>query len=176
MAKIKGKVYGRNSVARTHTSLNTLNNLFYSMVQLPDENGCMKWIGSYTRWGYGQLRVAPNKTMRAHRFSYFLHYGVFDSSKFVCHTCDNPWCVAPDHLFLGTNKDNVDDCVQKNRMNPPVFKGSSHPNSKLDEEKVREIKRQLKSGVPVRKISQEFSTHRDNIYLIKNGKAWRHVV
>lgn len=172
----KGKTYGRNFISRTHDSMNTLENLFYSMVLLPNDDGCMLWTGSLTRFGYGQLRTAPRKTMRAHRFSYLVHFGDFDKNKFVCHSCDIPSCVAPGHLFLGTNQDNVDDCVRKNRMKPPSFKGSLHPNAKLNEEKVRSIKRKIKEGVRIKDIADQFSTHRDNIYLIKNGKAWRHVL
>jgi len=80
------------------------------------ENGCWEWNRYLDKDGYGQFK--PNKKSnpkRAHRFSYELYVGKIPKGLFVCHKCDNPSCVNPEHLFIGTNKDNVRDMILKNR-------------------------------------------------------------
>src|SRR4030095_5139968 len=94
--------------------LNTYKTRFYSKVNLPNENGCMIWTASKLPNGYGQFTY-KKKQIKAHRFSYVLHIGQIPKSMYVCHTCDNPSCVAPDHLFLGTAKDNAQDKMKKGR-------------------------------------------------------------
>lgn len=85
------------------------------------ETGCWEWQGKLDRYGYGSLKV-DNKTTKAHRYSYEKYYGSFNKELHVLHTCDNPKCVNPHHLFLGTNQDNVKDRVNKNRGNSTTKK------------------------------------------------------
>lgn len=82
-----------------------------------DDNGCWNWVAYKNTLGYGRLRVDGKKTL-AHRASYAFFIGDIQDGMLVCHKCDNPSCVNPDHLFLGTNKDNHDDAVNKGRVNP----------------------------------------------------------
>lgn len=94
-------------------------NRFWNKVYKTDS--CWLWIGSRLPTGYGTFRVGK-KVKRAHRVSWELHNGpIIDGSLLVCHTCDNPMCVNPDHLFLGTNLDNMRDRNAKGR-NPQVNK------------------------------------------------------
>lgn len=87
---------------------------FYEKVQKTE--GCWLWLGSITRGGYGSYTLKSYKgTTRAHRIAYLLEYGPFDPKLFVCHRCDNPPCVRPEHLFLGTRQDNTDDMMRKGR-------------------------------------------------------------
>lgn len=91
---------------------------FWSKVnKTEDPSSCWEWIAAY-RGKYGTLKV-NKKLIDAHRLSYIIHYGQIDSSKiFVCHRCDNPKCVNPSHLFLGTHRDNMIDAYKKGRLYP----------------------------------------------------------
>ncbi len=75
---------------------------------------CWLWTGCIGKWGYGNFRLI-NKTVLAHRLSWMLHNGEIPNEMFVCHSCDNPACVNPDHLWIGTHQDNIDDMMEKGR-------------------------------------------------------------
>ena len=90
-----------------------LKNKFMQKVEVTDS--CWIWNGYLNNTGYGQVPFYHFKTRLAHRVSYKLFIGNFDDSLCVCHKCDNPKCVNPEHLFLGTHKDNALDKVSKGR-------------------------------------------------------------
>lgn len=94
---------------------------------MKDANGCWIWNGRKSN-GYGQMKV-NGKSVRAHRLSYELFKGDIPAGLFVCHRCDVRSCVNPDHLFLGTGYDNVQDMIQKDRFS----RGESHYNSKISD-------------------------------------------
>jgi len=82
--------------------INTLKNRFYAKVLLPDDSGCMLWTGGKTQSGYGLFHI-NNKMHRAHCVSYAMHFGEIQNGLEVMHSCDNPLCVAPFHLSVGTH-------------------------------------------------------------------------
>jgi hypothetical protein len=88
---------------------------FMAKVQVNIVTGCWEWIGARNNHEQGQF-VVEHKKVLAYRFSWELHRGKIPEGMYVCHKCDNPPCVNPDHLFLGTQSDNIRDCVSKGRL------------------------------------------------------------
>ena len=130
------------------------------------ENSCWIWVSALNSSGYGQIYI-NGTTKLAHRFSYEIHKGLISNGLHVCHTCDNPKCVNPDHLFLGTNKDNVLDKLNKSRH--PV--GSNAKNSKITEIQAISIKKDSRSN---REIAKDYGISHQVVCGIKNNKYWKH--
>lgn len=142
---------------------------FWAKVRPCVGDGCWEWTASKYLSGYGQFKHGL-----AHRFSWELHYGPIDRAGLVvCHTCDNKTCVRPDHLFLGTQKDNLDDMRKKGRER--FLRGVALPQSKLTDENVREIRELLSGGWSQQEIADRFSVRQTTISMIARGKRWRHV-
>lgn len=96
--------------------MNTIDYLF-SKISNTTPQGCWEWKGYRNENGYGQVRLKGLDERYVHRIFYKLKNKILPKDLFVCHHCDNPPCVNPDHLFLGTQKDNMQDCSKKNRFN-----------------------------------------------------------
>jgi hypothetical protein len=88
---------------------------FWSYVKRLNPTECWEWIGKRDKYGYGFLRIGKIRSFQAHRISYLMFYKIQPGNLFVCHSCDNPPCVNPSHLWLGTAKDNSRDMVSKGR-------------------------------------------------------------
>lgn len=89
-----------------------------SRTMVSPTTGCQVWMGAVCRQGYGRVRRKGRSPMLVHRLRYELAYGPFDAALKVCHRCDNPGCVNPTHLFLGTQEDNLRDMFKKGRGRP----------------------------------------------------------
>lgn len=155
-------------VLKQHHGL-TLEERFWRYVKIQD--GCWRWLSYTDPNGYGRLHV-DGKPMLASRISYKLHFGEIPSGMAVCHKCDNPSCTNPDHLFLGTQAENVADMQRKGRSRKRGKSGTEHHASKVTEKDIPEIRASEK---PVALIAQEYGVSRATIHAIRVGKTWRHV-
>lgn len=133
---------------------------------------CQPHTGGLEASGYGYVYVGREK-LSAHRLAYALFYGEDPAGKFVCHRCDNPPCVNPEHLFLGTSAENTADRVAKGRSGSS--KGSRHLAAKLNEDVVREIRTLFAHGLSNQEIGRMFNVNRTTVCDIKTGRTWRHV-
>ena len=135
------------------------------------EGDCWVWIASKMRTGYGQINARDGRIVTAHRLSYQLHKGEIPSGMFVCHTCDNRACVNPDHLWLGTPKDNIQDMMKKGRAVRNPARGTKNHAAKLTENQVAEIYTSRKSNV---ELAKQFGVTAACVFNIKNGFSWSH--
>lgn len=151
------------------TILESVTNVdaFWSRVDMTDQDGCWEWQGARTDRGYGVYAPLPGVLLRTHRVAYALHNNGIDDELFVCHTCDNPSCCNPSHLFLGTPKDNNDDKMAKGRHKSAS--GESNPQSKLTAEKARLIYLDKRTN---REIGQEFGVSSSLVSMIRKRTIW----
>ena len=140
---------------------------------------CWVWTRGKIAFGYGRVRFGTGKGLLylAHRVSYTLTYGPIPRDLYVCHRCDNPPCVNPEHMFLGTARDNALDSVSKGRFNGwgGAKKGSSQPYAKLTEDDVRQIRVLRSHGLTYREIAKRFGVSISAIVNIIRGTTWRHI-
>jgi hypothetical protein len=136
-------------------------------------NGCWSHNSTPTKAGYGRLTYEGIRDY-AHRIAYRLSKGEIPNGLFVCHSCDFPACVNPDHLFLGTQKDNMGDAKSKNRISPPpIHKGESHHLAYLSDEEIEDIRGFLSLGIPQNKVAKMCGTTNDMVSRIANNKTRR---
>lgn len=132
---------------------------------------CWSWLGRKNDSGYGQFNIG-DKGITISRYSYILHYGLIPSGMLVCHKCDNPECTNPDHLFLGSTKDNTRDSINKGRF----AWGEKSGMAKLTCDNVIEIRILWKSGLhDLKQLSDRFNVHKVTISSVVNNKSWRSV-
>jgi hypothetical protein len=142
---------------------------------------CWKWTGCTVSFGYGQIsrgKADGGRVDYAHRVSYELANEVLLSrarraGPLILHSCDNPSCVNPEHLFLGSDKDNNDDMRAKNRWHGGNQKGEANPQHVLTDEEVRRIRGALGT---YKAIADDFGVCQTTAWKVKNRKAWTHVV
>lgn len=149
---------------------------FMEKVYKNPRNGCWEWIGFKNKAGYGCIGYR-DKTYLAHRISYEMYKNQNPEKMHVLHKCDNPPCVNPDHLWLGTDKDNRYDCINKKRnVKPPIMKGEENPFSKLTNFQALDIRKKLKNGYTVKNIAKYYNVHRTCIERIKHGKTYKDAI
>lgn len=146
---------------------------FWARVKF-DLAGCWEWQGGTNGNGYGIWRYNYRQYVFAHRFAWADLFGKIPSGLGVCHHCDNRLCVRPDHLFLGTQKDNMADAARKGRLHSlPRFHGSAHPMSKLSHEQVSEIRLAYQRGVRQWQLAAQYGVRRVTIHAIIAGRIWK---
>jgi hypothetical protein len=145
--------------------------------------GCWEWQGATHDYGYGVLNIRLGLrgdhyscVARAHRISWEIHNGSIPEGFCVLHKCDNPPCVNPDHLWLGTKKDNTSDMYKKGRNRGNFREGECKAKRKLTEDQVRNIKRRLtgRRG-EISSLAREHGVTIGAVWLIAKGKNWRTV-
>lgn len=162
---------------------------FWSKVDKSGE--CWVWMASRLPWGYGQFGVAGRTSARAHRVSWEMAYGPIPDGLLVLHRCDNPPCVRPDHLFLGTARDNLLDAIAKGRHAAPValsgdehwshrrpelrVRGAKNGASKVTAEDVPVIRAARESGVKLGVLAERYGISKTAVSLIARRINWEHV-
>jgi hypothetical protein len=146
---------------------------FWSKVDKSGE--CWVWTSATNARGYGAFASATGTL--AHRYSYEIAHGVGSAAgRLVCHSCDNPPCVNPAHLFLGTHQENFDDMATKGRAAPtPGLRGSHHPQARLSESDVLSIRARIDMGDSTRTVAGEFGVSQSTVHLIAIRRTWRHI-
>ena len=141
---------------------------FWNKVKKTD--GCWEWMGRVSGRGYGAYgpRVA-------HRVIWEQIHGPIPSGMCICHRCDNPLCVRPSHLFIGTHSDNIKDAVIKGRVVPPDSRGEKHGRAKLSDNDVYEIRRLYSLGVKQPLIAKMWRITHWNVNSIVYRRNWRHI-
>lgn len=141
---------------------------------VPAANGCIEFQGCRDAKGYGRTWNA-GKHIRAHRLAWELAHGPIPDGLQVCHHCDNPPCCNPEHLFLGTNADNMADARAKGRLpDMPRPMGVTHHHAKLNPDTVREIRERGRS-YGIKRLAQEYGVSRRAIQGVLNRTTWREV-
>jgi hypothetical protein len=137
--------------------------------------GCWEWQGCRNvEGGYGVIRFG--KHLLTHRVSWELHNGQIPDGLCVLHHCDNPACVRPDHLFLGTHQENMDDKSRKGRNSPPAaMKGEEHENAKLRDGDIPLIRRAVAIGFRQKDVAAAYGVAQSLVSRIATGGSWGHI-
>jgi hypothetical protein len=154
---------------------------FWRHVQKGD--GCWEWQGTRNWFNYGLFWDTAAGQLRAHRVSWELTNGPIPDRMNVCHQCDNPPCVRPDHLYLGDQKRNIGDAVARGRMpsgeDHHLAKidqwGAKNKHAKLTEGDVIEIRRRYLAGESKHTIAPDFGIHPNHVNRVVSGLQWSHL-
>ena len=149
----------------------TIQEAFWKYVTPGKPNECWEWTGCCFTSGYSEIAF-QYRVLRAHRISYEMHKGGITANLYVCHTCDNPPCVNPAHLFLGTAQDNATDSKLKGRKKQI---GKNRKGKKLTIAQVREI-RLLAYNTSTAKLAKRFMVSLPTIYDIWQERCWPDII
>lgn len=142
-------------------------------------DGCWVWQGKLNNFGYGcftKIIDGEKVEVRAHRKSYEIFKGEISDGLCVCHTCDNPSCCNPDHLWLGTPKENTNDMIKKNRGRHRLNENKrAHAAGKLTENQVIEMRELHKNGMNRKEIKEKFKISQSQVSGILTYKFWKHI-
>lgn len=158
---------------------------FLAKFERGPEDSCWEWNANKNGIGYGMIWSAEaGRKVLSHRYSFEHFTGTSPEGAVVQHKCDNPGCVNPKHLELGTMKTNYDDMVNKGRRRivcnpsnkPPTHYGSECRSAKLNEETAKSARIRMENGTPVRTLARELGLHPKTLRSLRDGETWKHVV
>ena len=160
----------------------TVEERFWSHVNThnEDEDECWEWTASRDKDGYGKFKVC-GKSVRSHRFVLELNEGELKSGEHALHTCDNPPCCNPYHIYKGDQQDNMQDMINRNRTNPMFGRkygyasGEDHGNSKTTELDVIAMRKLYDAGFTQKYIEDKFNMSHTQVCRIVNRTAWKQV-
>lgn len=145
----------------------------WSRVDRRTDDECWPWLGAPDKNGYGRIKDEHKRSKRAHRVAYELEFGSVPSRSMVCHSCDNPPCCNPAHLFLGSATDNNRDRASKGRS----CNGERHHRAKLNASQVREIRNSFsREHISLSQLGRDYGVSAANIQAIVRGDTWRHLL
>ena len=154
---------------------------FMGYVMPEPMSGCWLWTGAQSSSGYGHLTV-EGRSVKAHRFSYEVHNGPISDvagqdcrGACVIHSCDNPLCVNPRHLRVGSHVENMRDKADRGRVVSNPLLGDKHQNSKLTSEKVRRLRTMAANGLGPVSIGRALGVSHAAISSVLTGRTWSHV-
>lgn len=147
----------------------SLKERLYARITITEH--CWIWTGYKDPNGYGRINV-KNKPLLAHRLSWIVHHGAIPEGMNVLHHCDNPICVRPDHLFLGSQDDNIQDAIKKGRDDYGLLRGEKHGCAKLNNAQVLEIRNSNETGVF---LAKKYNVSTTTISDITKRKIWKHI-
>lgn len=143
------------------------------------ETGCWLWQGKLLSTGYGQFNLDGTRPVLSHRAAWILHKGEIPENPnsayktyYMCHKCDNPQCVNPDHLFLGDQQSNMDDKMGKGRHGYGISQGANHGNAKVTEDDVRTIRA---SSDSLTVLAKRYGIAKSTMAAIRKRETWKHV-
>ena len=153
--------------------------------QIDPETDCWEWPGARTHFGYGLVRLPKSHVVVVHRYVYGVMVAPVPDDLKVCHTCDNPPCCNPAHLFLGTQSDNMRDCSAKDRLSRKyrddhwtrkhgkgLHRGSQHHSALLTEVDIPAIRADPRSCA---KVGADYGVAGPTIDSIRSRRSWKHV-
>lgn len=151
---------------------------FTDKIMINAQSGCWEWTAAVGGAGYGKmqwhgrLEIAP-------RIAYQIVHGAIPSGLHICHRCDNPLCVRPDHLFAGTRSDNMRDCRSKGRMKGIItsesVRGEHNTKAKMTDAQVVALRADRSAGLSLSALARKYGISKSMVKFIVDGKNWRHV-
>lgn len=145
---------------------------FMQRVMKNDITKCWNWTGSRMKNWHGNWRNSDGNNELVHRASWRIFVGELPNGMCVCHKCDNPLCVNPDHLFLGTQSENAHDMWNKGRARPGISKGEKHGMSKLTAEIVKDIRNSNLTGI---ELAKKYGITATTVCDVKKRRTWDHI-
>jgi HNH endonuclease len=146
-----------------------LEKRYWPKVNVADPNECWNWNAKARHpYGYGRMTAGRGVNLKAHQIGWALENGPIPVGMLICHACDNPSCCNPNHLFLGSQTDNMGDAKRKGRIsNPPRHIGEAHPNAKLKNHQIAEIAADKR---PAADVAVTYGISAKTVYLIRRGE------